>query len=406
VGQKPKEKYQMKPKCVTQWSAVVSACRSSLPASILFLTVCRAPASLAPGEIVDWGQNLMPVPPPSIHYTAVAAADADNLALKDDGTLVAWSMSGIQWSDILTNTAATLSNVTAIAAIQNVNMVLFKNGTVYAWGGDDNEGMTNVPPGLSNVMAIALGAYHSLALQTNGTIVSWGGDYGDESGNTVLPPTNSLITAIASGLTHGLALTSDGTVLPWGNLVNLSGNVIKPVDPSYLVNAKAIAAGDYHALVLKTDGTVAAWGENDDGECNVPSGLTNVVAISAGDGHSVALIADGTVVAWGDNTFGVTNTFGITNAVAISAEYEHTLALIGPLAGTAPSQPPLSKLVSDNEFIVTWPSSFSGFTLETSTNLSKTNFWTSVATQPVVVNSQNTVTNTITNGAHFFRLVK
>jgi hypothetical protein len=285
-GQESKGKPAMNPKRFT----VLSARRSSLSFLILFLAVGRTPAAVVPGEIIDWGVGLLPVPAPSTHYTAVAAADEDNLALKDDGTVVAWADPNAQDAPTLTNVAATLTGVTAIAAVQNVNMALFKNGTVKAWGGGNNEGMTNVPPGLTNVMAIALGAFHSLALQSNGTIVSWGGDYGDADGNTVLPPTNSLIKAIASGLTHGLALTSGGTVLPWGNLsANLSGGTIKPVDPSYLVNVKAIAAGDYHAMVLKNDGTVVAWGENDEGECNVPSNLTNVVAISAGDGHSVAL---------------------------------------------------------------------------------------------------------------------
>jgi hypothetical protein len=59
-----------------------------------------------------------------------------------------------------------LSNVVAIAAGLTHSIALKADGTVVAWG-DDSLGQTNVPPGLNNVLALApgSGARHALALR-------------------------------------------------------------------------------------------------------------------------------------------------------------------------------------------------------------------------------------------------
>ncbi len=53
--------------------------------------------------------------------------------------------------------------------------------------------------------------------------------------------------------------------------------------PGTVASPSAIAAGASHCLALNADGTVAAWGKNWDGQTNVPPTATNVVAIAAGD---------------------------------------------------------------------------------------------------------------------------
>jgi hypothetical protein len=53
--------------------------------------------------------------------------------------------------------------VTAIAAGEHHTVALKTNGTVVAWG-QNNYGQTNVPAGLSAATAIAAGAYHTVAL--------------------------------------------------------------------------------------------------------------------------------------------------------------------------------------------------------------------------------------------------
>src|SRR5437870_2878394 len=78
------------------------------------------------GIVVEWGRQTIPWLQPGTRLTAIAAGTAHNLAVKSDGTVLAW--------------------------------------------GDNSEGQITLPTGLSNVVAVAAGWYHSLALRSNGTI--------------------------------------------------------------------------------------------------------------------------------------------------------------------------------------------------------------------------------------------
>ena len=69
------------------------------------------------------------------------------MALKINGTVVAWGLSDAGQ----TNVPIGLSNVTAIAAGGSSTMALKSDGSVVAWG------TQTVPAGLSGVRAIAAG---------------------------------------------------------------------------------------------------------------------------------------------------------------------------------------------------------------------------------------------------------
>ena len=70
--------------------------------------------------------------------------------------------------------------ITAIAAGGFHTVALRLDGTVVAWGagktltGHPNYGQSIVPPGLSGVIAISAGLYHTVALKNDGTVVAWG----------------------------------------------------------------------------------------------------------------------------------------------------------------------------------------------------------------------------------------
>lgn len=66
-----------------------------------------------------------------------------------------------------------LINVVAIAAGALHFLALRNDGTIIAWG-FDSDGQATVPPGLTGVIAIAAGMFHSLALKSDGTVVAWG----------------------------------------------------------------------------------------------------------------------------------------------------------------------------------------------------------------------------------------
>jgi Regulator of chromosome condensation (RCC1) repeat/PASTA domain len=184
-----------------------------------------------------------------------------------------------------------LSGVTAIAAGTYQGLALKGDGTVVAWGcgafGD--KGQCGVPSGLSGVTAIAAGTYQSLALKGDGTVVAWG--CGIFYGQCSVPSGLSGVTAIAAGQFHSLALKGDGTVVAWG--CGAGGDFGQCSVPSGLSRVTAIGAGYAHSLALKGDGTVVAWGcgaGGDFGQCSVPSGLSRVTAIAASLAHSLALV--------------------------------------------------------------------------------------------------------------------
>ena len=75
-----------------------------------------------------------------------------------------------------------LSDVTAIAAGEYHSLALKKDGSVVAWGQNKN-GECNVPENLHDVVAISAGNGQSLALKKDGTLVAWG--------ETVIPDWNA-----------------------------------------------------------------------------------------------------------------------------------------------------------------------------------------------------------------------
>ena len=71
-----------------------------------------------------------------------------------------------------------LSGVMAIAAGGDHTVALKNDGSVVAWG-DNGYGQTTVPVAAqSGVTAIAAGGSHTVALKNDGSVVAWGGHFG------------------------------------------------------------------------------------------------------------------------------------------------------------------------------------------------------------------------------------
>jgi hypothetical protein len=68
--------------------------------------------------------------------------------------------------------------------------------------------------------------------------------------------------------------------------------------------------------------------------------------------------------------------------------------------------PVLQAQISGSNLAISWPTSADGFGLETNNNLSDTNSWTFVTNSPAIIGSLNVITNQISPGAEFYRLMK
>jgi hypothetical protein len=166
----------------------------------------------------------------------------------------------------------------------------------------------------------------------------------------------------------------------------------------------AVATGWEHSIALKTNGSVVAWGNEDYGQTDVPpEALSGVVAIAARMYQNLALKSNGTVVAWGNPaSWGIPA--GLEGVTAIAAGGNHALAL---LSGSSSSPVSLAARPSGNELILSWPATATGFTLQSTPNLTPPVTWLDVTNSPpAVLGGQFTVTNPISGDAQFFRLRK
>ena len=245
----------------------------------------------------------------------IAAGGNHSLALKEDGTVVAWGSDVSYQSTVPVG----LKDVVAIYGGGYHSLAVKEDGSVVAWG-YNNQNQCNIPSDLRNVVSAAAGFSHSLALKEDGTLVAWGNN---ESHQCLIPFGLENVTAITAGLNHSLALRDDGKVVAWGS------NGVSQCDvPKTLNNVAAIAAGYNHSLALKNDGTVVAWGKNDDGQCELPKDLINVIGIAAGGDHCLALKEDGEVVSWGSDEHNQCDVpYALDNVVDIAVGTKHSIAL-------------------------------------------------------------------------------
>jgi Regulator of chromosome condensation (RCC1) repeat len=162
--------------------------------------------------------------------------------------VVAWGCGPIQ-NVGQCNVPTGLSGVTAVAAGFGQSLALKGDGTVVAWGcGFGNYGQCSVPLGLTGVTSIGAAQYHSLALKSDGTVVVWGCGPGSLAfGQCSVPAGLSGVIAIAAGQAHNLALKADGTVVAWGcGIANFDQCSV----PTAVCHATAIAAAFIQSMAL------------------------------------------------------------------------------------------------------------------------------------------------------------
>ncbi len=138
-----------------------SRCLSIALLSLLALApLAQAQTNRPSGTVVSWGAEFLPYVATGPRFTAIAAGLAHTLALKGDGSVVAW---GANDSCQTTVTAAARSGVVAIAAGLIHSIVLNSDGSVINWSYNEL-GLLTQPAGIPPAFAIAAGNGFTLAL--------------------------------------------------------------------------------------------------------------------------------------------------------------------------------------------------------------------------------------------------
>ena len=327
--------------------------------------------------VLGWGYNgygqSSPIPAgANSNVKAIACGNIHTIVLKNDGSVLAWGYNGYGqclgtstggYPITSTPTGASvqilgqvLTGVSAIASGVYHTVAVKNDGTVIAWGNNNNYGQclgtdasgnplnsyqTGQPVKimgqvLTGVTAIASGQQHTIALK-DGCVIAWG--YNQNGQCNVPNSAKSDVSHIAGGYYHTIAVKNDGTVVAWGE--NGSGQCLgtdstgspltstpsgQPVKLSgqILTGVAQIVGGSDNCIALKSDGTVVGWGNNSSGKCmgtdsngyqinSTPNGqpvklagqlLTSVRQIACAEYHTLALKNDGTVVGWGYNAWG------------------------------------------------------------------------------------------------------
>lgn len=211
-----------------------------------------------------------------------------------------------------------LTNVTALAGGDGHLLALRADGTVLAWGdntfgqlGDGTRSAAATPApvrGLADVVAIAAGGQHSVALRAGGTALAWGrgdsGQLGNQFTADALAPVEVLsaggsvvssVDEIAAGSAHSLARVGS-TVWSWGRggtgqLGN--GQTANQTFAAPIGTRSAFitigAAGD-SSFGVQAGGAAWAWGDSADGRLGDGTTSARLVPVAVlGFGRSQGL---------------------------------------------------------------------------------------------------------------------
>ena len=241
----------------------------------------------------------------------IAAGSKHAVALRQDGTVWAWGTRddgalGDGQPQTLRPVMAIgptqvpgLQGIQQIAAARFHNLALKNDGKVMAWGLNrdgqigngtrDNAWSPVEVRGLDRVVAIAAGMASSAgnsfsgAVRDDGSVWTWGSGTSGVMGNGTENPSPddpggrnllplqvkglSNVKSLSLGFGHAAALLRDGTLRMWGfdgygqiGVGTAGGYYSKPVLVKGLTNVSAVYLGGMRSLALRTDGSLWLWG--------------------------------------------------------------------------------------------------------------------------------------------------
>ena len=294
------------------------------------------------GKVVCWGRI------DGVAHQAKARAIPDNLravqiacsylpttclALKPDGTVVAWGN-----DENICKVPAGLTNVVQVALGQGEGMdslaaALKANGTVVAWG----KGAEKLQCDLSGIVQVAVGNRQVIGLKADGTLAA--AQPKDPQGRrSNLPRIKEPLVQIAGGRIP-LGLTCGGKVVALESRPDRSFYI-----PSELGEVASLAechnSQAQQSAVILIDGTAASWGRNGSGQASVPDGLADIVQLSTSGNTTIAVKRDGSLVGWGDNWWRqLLFPTSVEKVIQVAAGDDVTLAIVEDCASRSPERP-------------------------------------------------------------------
>lgn len=213
---------------------------------------------LRPGDIVAWSteKDILDIPENARHdLSQVTLNILAALALKNDGTTVAWGKNN---HDITRIPEEARSGVKQISASMGTFLALTDSGKVIQWGKVPDGMPDDLQSGVSKVAASSLSS-NMLALK-NGGVILWGEDR-DKPAFQVPDAAKSNIVNISVGQNILFAIKDNGDVIVWGASAS-----IPKVPEAALRNAREVIPTLFGGYTLKRDGTITGWYNYDTAE--------------------------------------------------------------------------------------------------------------------------------------------
>jgi hypothetical protein len=185
-----------------------------------------------------WTSN--PPPGPNSGFVAVSSSTHHCLALRDDGSIVAWGDNTYGQCNVPEPNEGYVAIEAASSVIGNYGYSLAINseGSVIAWG-SNNTGQLDVPPPNTGFIAISASAEYAAGVKADGSAVIWGSC--QPNCDPVVPKSDII----------GVATESPGQSLPRTMFVCLDGSILGWGGPGPNVGFVAAAMGDEHAIAIR-----------------------------------------------------------------------------------------------------------------------------------------------------------
>jgi uncharacterized repeat protein (TIGR03803 family) len=265
------------------------------------------------------------------------------------------------------------------------------------------------------------GAYPDSGLILSGNILYGTAPYGGSAGNGTVFAVNTDGTGFTN--LHSFVNASDG-VVPWAGLI-LAGNTLYGTT----LNGGSLGKGTVFAVNTDGAGFTNLHSFTGSGGAYPNAGVIVLAYTLYGTTQQGGSSGNGTVFKVNINGTGFTNLHSCTAApYSTNSDGVHPVAGLiltnSTLYGTASAggtmgqgtvfnlslgsvtPPQLSLIPSGADVVLTWPTNYSGFTLQSTTNLGSSAVWATNSPPPVVVNGLNTLTNPISGRQQFYRLTQ
>lgn len=282
------------------------------------------------GTASGWGgttSGVLSIPAGLTNVVDVAAGGNFSLALKADGTVVAWG-SGTGATQLpATLTDASTARVAAISAGEAFALALKEDGTIVAWGTNGSYNVVNNAPTTGNYFSIGAGLNTAFAIGEyngstpladspgyDGSLVTWGQN--TSQGEDLWVPDSGVLGIVqgSAGSDFIVGVAADSTLFMYGNVP-----ASPPADALTATFLEAAAGVNptnptqEFAFALRSDHVAEGWGTNTNGQvtgvgtnaATQPSAgfnFNDISSIEAGSLHSVAQnYSNNGIRAWGFN---------------------------------------------------------------------------------------------------------